>query len=135
MKPDQIWMPGAEFHPLTHLFQANFCPQDERHRAAVSLQPVGWKMVFLIRASLRWSPAFWQQAQSRLDSFFIQMSEYLVDHHRIFNAGDYFNRATTFTAVFNVDVKYALQSLCPLVRMSRCREAHGCARTARSLRR
>jgi len=43
-------------------------------------------MVFLKRASLRWGPAFWQQAQSCLDSFFIQMSEYLVDHHRIFSA-------------------------------------------------
>jgi hypothetical protein len=55
-------------------------------------------MVFLKRARLRWSPAFWQQAQSRLDRFFIQMSEYLVDHHRIFNAGDYFDRAAAFAA-------------------------------------
>jgi hypothetical protein len=60
---------------------------------SVSLQPIGWMMVFLKRASLgwnpatRWSPACWQQAQSCLDSFFIQMSEYLVDHRRIFNAG------------------------------------------------
>ncbi len=61
------------------------------------------------------------------------MSEYLPDHRRVFNAGDYFDRATTFTAGFNVDVEYALESLRPLVRMSRCREAHGCARTASSL--
>ena len=30
--------------------------------------------------------------------------------------------------------KYPLQSLCPLVRMSRCRVAQGCARAARLLR-
>ena len=27
MKSVQIWMPGAEFHLLTQLFQANFCPK------------------------------------------------------------------------------------------------------------
>jgi len=32
------------------------------------------------------------------------MSEYLVDHRRIFDAGDYFDRATTFTTGFNVNV-------------------------------
>jgi hypothetical protein len=53
MKSVQIWMPGAEFHAVTHLFQANFCPQGERHRATVSLQSIGWMMVFLKRASLR----------------------------------------------------------------------------------
>ena len=99
-------MPGAEFHPVTHLFQANFCPPDERHRAAVSLQPIGWIMVFLKRASLRWSPAFWQQAQFCLDSFFIQMSENLVDYHRIFKPGDDSSLATEFTADFDIEPRF-----------------------------
>ncbi len=45
-------------------------------------------MGFLKRACLQWSPAFWQPAQSCLVSFFIQVSEYLLDHHRVFDAGD-----------------------------------------------
>jgi len=61
MKPAQIWIPGAEFQPVTHLFQANFCPQVERHRAAVSLQPIAQVMVFLKQARSRWSAAVWQQ--------------------------------------------------------------------------
>ena len=35
-------MPGAEFRPVTHLFQVNICPQGDRHRAAVSLQQIGF---------------------------------------------------------------------------------------------
>jgi len=36
------------------------------------------------------------------------VSEYLPDHRRIFNAGDYFDRATAFAAGFNVDVEYSV---------------------------
>jgi len=61
MKPAQIWIPGAEFQLVTHLFQANFCPQVERHRAAVSLQPIAEVMVFLKQARTRWIAAAWQQ--------------------------------------------------------------------------
>jgi len=45
--------------------------------------------------------------------FLIQVSEYLVDHRRVFNTGDYFDGTTTFATGFNIDVKYALQSLRP----------------------
>ena len=34
MKSGQIWMPEAEFHPVTHLFQAKSWAQGERYRAA-----------------------------------------------------------------------------------------------------
>ena len=36
----------------------------------------------------------------------------------------------TYIHVGNVDIEYAFQSLCPLVRMSRCRGAQGCAGAA-----
>ena len=62
-----------------------------------------------------------------------QVGEYLLDHRRVFDAGDDADITAAFTARFNVDVESALQSLRPLVRMSRCREAQGCARAARSL--
>ena len=45
------------------------------------------------------------------------MSEYLVDHRRVFNAGDYFDCATPFTTRFNADVEYPLQP---------ARPGHGC---------
>ncbi len=32
--------------------------------------------------------------------------EYLVDHHRVFNTGDDFNRTAAFAAGFNVDIEY-----------------------------
>ena len=34
--------------------------------------------------SWRWSPAFWQQVQSCWGYFFFQVSEYLLDHRRVF---------------------------------------------------
>jgi len=61
MKPAQIWITGAEFQPLTHLSQANFCPQAEIHCAAVTLQPIARVMVFLKQAPSRWCTAVWQQ--------------------------------------------------------------------------
>ena len=61
-------------------------------------------MGFLKQANSRRGPALRQQSCSRRSRFLIHVSEYLFDHCRIFNAGDYFNRATTFTAGFNVDV-------------------------------
>ena len=45
-------------------------------------------MGFLQPANLRWGPAFRQPAQSCQGYFFLQVSEYLLDHHRIFNTGD-----------------------------------------------
>jgi hypothetical protein len=61
MKSVPIWLPRVEFYPVTHLFQADMCRQGERHPAAVSVQPIGWVMVFLKQARSRWSAAVWQQ--------------------------------------------------------------------------
>ena len=81
MKPAQIWIPGAEFQPVTHLFQAKFCAQVERHRAAVSLQPTAQVMVFL------------KQARS---------------HRRVFDTGDDPDITTAFVAGFTINLKYPL---------------------------
>jgi hypothetical protein len=51
------------------------------------------------------APAFWQPSGSR---FFSQVSEYLVDHRRIFDAGDYFDRTTTFTTGFKATASSAI---------------------------
>ena len=54
-----------------------------------------------------------QQARSWRSNFFIQMGEYLVDDHRILNAGDHFDGTAACTARFDVDIENPLQSLCP----------------------
>ena len=107
-------------------------------------------MGFLKQACLRWSPAFRQQAGSGRSRFRIQVSKDFPDHRRVFNTGDdvqgrtnaagawmrksgHFDRTATLATDFNVNVEYAFESLRPLVRMSWCREAQGCARAARSL--
>jgi len=79
-----------------------------------------------------WGTALWQPAPSCRVRYSIQVSENFFDHGRIFNAGDDFDGATTFSARFNVDVEHPFEPLCSLVRMSRCREAQGSARAARS---
>jgi len=55
-------------------------------------------MGFLKPASLRWSPAWWQQVQSCWGYFFFQVSEYLLEYQRDFNTGDDLDRATAFAA-------------------------------------
>jgi len=64
MKSRHIWMQGAGFHPFTHLFQANFQARGERHRAAVSLQPIVWMMEFLKQAALRWGFSYLTNVRS-----------------------------------------------------------------------
>ena len=78
----------------------------------------------------RRGPAWGQPLYCRWSCFLIQVSQYLPDHRRVFNTGDYPDLAAAFTAGFDVDIEHAFQTLCPLVRMSRCRVAHGCAGAA-----
>jgi hypothetical protein len=43
--------------------------------------------------------------------FLIQVIQYLLDDHKVFDAGDQFGRTTTGTARLNVDIKHAPQPL------------------------
>jgi hypothetical protein len=45
-------------------------------------------MGFLKQASLRWSPTFWQQTYCWRSSYAIQVSKYLPDYRRVFDAGN-----------------------------------------------
>ena len=45
----------------------------------------------------------------RCRRFLAQVSEYLPDHRRIFNAGDYFDCAAAFVNSFNVDAEHGGQ--------------------------
>ena len=42
----------------------------------------------------------------------IQVGEYFLDDHRVFDAGDHFDGATAFTARFDVDIEHPFESLC-----------------------
>ena len=70
-------------------------------------------MGFLKPASLRWSLAWWQQVQSCWGYFLFQVSEYLLDHYRVFNTGNDLDRATAFAAGFDIDMEHTFQALCP----------------------
>ena len=48
------------------------------------------------------------------------MHQYLLDHQRVFDAGDDFHAATADTASFGVDIEHALQALCPAHRYVAC---------------
>jgi len=64
-----------------------------------------------------WGPALWQPVPSCRVRYFIQVSEYLVDHCRVFDIGDDADITSAFAAGFDSDREHALQSLCP---------GHGC---------
>ena len=79
---------------------------------------MGWTgLVGLIpsvkQSRCRRGPAWWQLGGNRCSRFRIQVSEYLPDHHRVFDAGDDAHITAAFTAGFNADVEDALESLCP----------------------
>ena len=95
------------------LLQANSYLPGEKCRTAVWWQPIVCWMALLKQARLRWSPALGQPAQSGRGYFFLQVREYLLDHHRVFNTSDYLDGATAFAAGFNVDMEHPFQSLCP----------------------
>ena len=53
-----------------------------------------------------------------------QVSEYLLDNHGVFNAGDHYDAAATFSARLDIGVEDALEALRP---------GHGCATFDRHL--
>jgi hypothetical protein len=61
----------------------------------------------------RRGPAVRQPGGFRGSGFLIQVSKYLVDHRRVFDAGNDADITAAFTASFNVDVEYTLESLRP----------------------
>jgi len=70
-------------------------------------------MIFPVSAEqicLRRRPAFWQQPRGYRGRFFFQVSQYLFDHHRVFDAGDNLNDATAFNARLDIDIEDALEA-------------------------
>ena len=58
-------------------------------------------------------PAFRQQVRRLRGGFVVKVGEDLLDHHRVFDAGNDSERTGTFPAGLDVDVENALQSLRP----------------------
>jgi len=65
------------------------------------------------QASLRRRPALGQPDGFGWQSFAHQVSEYLLDNHGVFNAGDHFDAAATLSAHLDIDVEDALEALRP----------------------
>jgi len=65
-----------------------------------------------------WGPAIRQQSSCCRRCYVIQVSEYLLDDHGIFDAGNDPDITAAFTAGFNINIENPLQPLCP---------GHGCA--------
>ena len=107
-------------------------------------------MDFFQQVNLWWSPAFRQQACCYRSYFVLQVSKYFLNDGRVFDTGNDVHGRTnaagawmrrsgdlhgtaTFIANLNINIEDTFQPSCPLVRMSRCRVAQGCAGAARSL--
>jgi len=60
------------------------------------------------QVSLRWRPALGQTHGIDTQPFNAQVSEYLLNDQRVFDAGDGFHGTAAFTTRVDVDVEYAL---------------------------
>ena len=96
---------------------ANFCTRGDRYRAASCRQQPVFRNIGFTPSSKQprcWrGPGFRQQVCSGWSHFFIQVSEYLPDHLRVFNTSNDPGITTTFTTGFNIDIEHSLQPLCP----------------------
>jgi hypothetical protein len=66
------------------------------------------------QARLRLCTGLWQYHWSIQRGLFIQVSEYLVDDHRIFDTGNNLYRTTAIAADLYVNIENSLQPLCPI---------------------
>ena len=64
------------------------------------------------QAVLRRRPALWQSLLFGCRCL-IQMIQYLFDHYRIFNTGDYLHPPPTLLTGLNIHIEYPLSSLRP----------------------
>ena len=81
--------------------------------------------VLSIKQPLCWgSPTFRQQSCCCRSFIAIQVGEYLLNNRWVFDAGDDLDITTALSAGFNINVKHALQALCP---------GHCCVAFGRSL--
>ena len=55
-------------------------------------------MRFPKQSSLRRGPAFGQAVKFLCNGILVQIDEYLVDHHRVLDTGDYLDGAAAFAA-------------------------------------
>ena len=60
-----------------------------------------------------WRPAFWQDNGLTGLGFLPKVIEDLLDHRRVFDAGNHLHRAGAFATGLNVDIKYTLEALRP----------------------
>jgi hypothetical protein len=73
----------------------------EENHAAPSSGTVGFFAADQPARAWRCS-AFWQQTGRCRSCFISQVNEYLPDHHRVFDTGNYLDGTTTFAAGFNI---------------------------------
>jgi hypothetical protein len=70
----------------------------------------GWVLASVEQDRLWRLPAFGQRGSLYGRCVQIQVGEYFLDDHRVFDASDHFDRTTAFTAGFDVDIEYASSS-------------------------
>ncbi len=73
----------------------------------------GWYGKSVEQIRLRRRPGLRQDHRFIQNSLLIQMNEYLVDDHRIFDTGDHPDSTATLGAGFYIDIEHPLQSLSP----------------------
>ena len=61
----------------------------------------------------RWCPALGQPIRNLVFTPFLQVIEDLLDHHRVFDAGDDFDGAAAFTTSLDIDIEDTFEPLCP----------------------
>ena len=61
----------------------------------------------------RWRPACRSQTCWSRGKLFLEMAQYLLNHHRIVDASNHFHRAAAFVAGLDVDAEYSFQALSP----------------------
>ena len=86
-------MPRTEFYPDTSVLHANFLRSGRKkpyRSQGGNSEQVDWLGVFLQSNNpvTGGGPALGQQSGSRRNRLLIQVSEYLPDHHRVFETGN-----------------------------------------------
>jgi len=112
MNSDPFWGSNIEFQPAVNVLHTNSSRLGEENHAAPGLGTVGFFTADQQARAWR-CPALRQQVGRCRSCFLSGMNEYLPDHHRVFDTGNYLDGTTTFATGFNIDGKYPFQSLGP----------------------
>ena len=72
------------------------------------------------QVALRWRPALRQTSGLLIQPFTAQVCQYLLDHYRVFDAGNDFHAAAADTTRFDVNIEHPFQTLRPAHRRMAC---------------